>query len=67
VHNGQSPVSAKVVSYALYLNIVISKKCTHFLKMRAFVKICFLPNLRASLFNDDLSKETTFSQIHLAG
>jgi hypothetical protein len=24
-------------------------------------------NLRASLYNDDLSIETTFSQIHLAG
>jgi hypothetical protein len=27
----------------------------------------FLKNLRASLFNDDLSNEITFSQIHLAG
>jgi hypothetical protein len=27
----------------------------------------FSLNLRASLFNDDLSNETTFSQIHLAG
>jgi hypothetical protein len=27
----------------------------------------FSENLRASLFGDDLSKEPTFSQIHLAG